>query len=170
VREDISERTGLSCSTIYYWFANAEFRSKRKKYCGEYRVKHPEKYQKGHDKYEIKTESRKIKRADPKIKEHNRLQAQFRRKVYNHLEELLPELIPIRGSPVTIEEMANNLWDISGGMVVRPKTLQKSVESYLTCFPYLAIQDSSRNIRDLPPEKKNIVYIKEIKSGIYIRL
>jgi len=32
---DISERTGLSCSTIYYWFANAEFRSKRKKYCGE---------------------------------------------------------------------------------------------------------------------------------------
>jgi len=82
----------------------------------------------------------------------------------------IPELIPLRGSPVTIEEMANNLWDIAGGMVVRPKTLQKSVESYLTCFPYLAIQDSSRNIRDLPPEKKNIVYIKEIKSGIYIRL
>jgi len=141
---DISQRTGHAHSTIYYWVANPEFRSKIRKYGRKYRAEHPEKYRESSLKYEIehkqeRTEYRKTKRSDPRIKEHNRLQTRFYRKICKHMDEFLPRILPTRDTSASVEEMVDSLYVVTGH-TVRPSTLEKSINNYIAHNPAPIIQ------------------------------
>jgi len=143
ILKDIGKRENISYKTVKYWVMPEQYRVERRNYARTYRQEHLEQCQKkvreyypkyGEDYRKKQREYQRVRQTNPEIREHNRLQVQFFRKVRTNIDEFLPQILPAQGPSASVEEMVDSLYVLTGHSV-RPSTLEKSINNYIAHNP-----------------------------------